>query len=676
MTSRLIRNLQIGFGISLLFLVCIAVASFISIQNLLSSARLVDHSKQVVSNLEYALSVMKDAETGQRGYIYTDDRRFLQPYTGSYQKAVNAVDEFIKQTTDNQLQQANGQILKDIITNRLNILQQLIDKHRAGQQVTADDLLKGKSAMDALRKAVAKTEQDENNLLQVRVAKFQRFTTITPLFLVLATLASIIISVVAYYRIMYGIGERARLYTELEAKEQETAQLNEELESTNEELASANEGLNAANEDLGAFNEELNASNEELAAANEELNAANEQLVEARDNVSNLNQQLGASNEELSAAIAELTQSRESLRRLNDELEERVSDRTRKLSESEGRFRVIMETMPQIAWTNMPSGEVTFFNKHWYDYTGLNKEQSLGWKWTSSIHPDELEYASEQYRSILQDGKDGGFEVRKRGADGQHRWHLVRMLPVKNEADEIQLWVGTATDIDDLKNLQQQKDDFISIASHELKTPVTSLKMSLQLLERNKDNPSLLTGKLVGQANRSLERVSVLIEELLNVSKLNQGQLHLNKKPFEISQVIGDSAQHVVLNGSHRVITDGVDGLQAFGDPERIEQVLINFINNAVKYAPDSKDIRVSAHRENGSVRFSVSDKGPGIAAEKVPHLFQRYYRVDSQGAQFSGLGLGLYISSEIVKRHGGEIGVDTEPGKGSTFWFTIPSES
>ncbi|HWD87384.1 MAG TPA: ATP-binding protein [Mucilaginibacter sp.] len=674
MRSQLVRNLQIGFGISLLFLVCITVASFISIQNLLSSRRWVDHSKLVISKLEYALSVMKDAETGQRGYLYTDDKEFLEPYTGSYQKALLAINEFRQLTTDNATQQANARVLKDIVEKRLDILQRLIDRHRAGQKVTAKDLLQGKNAMDQLRAAVKKTELDEDHLLQDRLARLERFTTLTPVFLVLATLAAIIISVVAYYRVMNGISERDRLHAEIEVRERQTAQLNEELASVNEELEAANEELAAANEELNSNNDELAAFNEELASANEELNAANEQLVEAQDSVNDLNEKLGASNEELSATVEELSTSRESLQQLNDELEERVEVRTRELTESEGRFRVVIETMPQIAWTNVPGGEVTFFNTHWYKYTALSEEQSLGWKWTSSVHPDELAFASEQYTSILQSGKGGGFEIRKKRYDGRYRWHQVRMQPVKNETGKIQLWVGTAADIDDLKNLQQQKDDFISIASHELKTPVTSLKMSLQLLDRNKDNASYpVTGRLIGQANKSLDRVSVLIDELLNVSKLNQGQLHLNKTRFKASQVIIDSGQHVALDGTHKIVTDGDTEIEIFADPERIEQVLVNFINNAVKYAPHSREILISVYKENKAVRFAVSDKGPGIAAEKVPHLFQRYYRVDSQGIQFSGLGLGLYISSEIVKKHGGQIGVETEPGKGSTFWFTIP---
>ena len=667
MKLRLTRNLQLGFGLSLLFLIGISAASYVSIQNLFKSSDLVAHSNKVIQKLEYTISIMKDAETGQRGYLLTGNKVFLEPYQGSYHKAVGFVTDFQQLTKDNPQQQVNAVKIKRILLNRLNILALLIDKKRAGKTVTTDDLLSGKSSMDALRTAINVAESDEDKLLQTRLNSLERFTSLTPVFVVFATVIATVISVFAYFRVMNGIAERAKLYAELAIKEQETA-------AVNEELASANEELNAANEDLATFNEELNAANEEIASANEELNASNEELVAAQESVRDLNEKLGASNEELSASVDDLFQSHQDLKELNEELEDRVVRRTRALTESETRFRVMMETMPKIAWTNTLSGEVTFFNKYWYDYTGLIEEQSLGWGWTAAVHPDDLPAASEKFKGILDSGEKGEFETRKKRTGGDYRWHLIRMQPVMNDTGEIQQWVGVATDIHELKNLQQQKDDFISIASHELKTPVTSLKVSLQLLDRMKDNPSIpIFSKLIGQANKSLNKVGALIEELLNLSKLNQGQLHLNKTQFNVSQLIEDSCQHVRIEGTFDIITTGDLKLQAYADAERIEQVVVNIVNNAVKYAPDSKKINIKIEKENDMAKVSVSDKGPGIASEKVPHLFDRYYRVDSDGVQFSGLGLGLYISSEIIKRHDGQIGVDTEIGKGSTFWFTMP---
>ena len=123
------------------------------------------------------------------------------------------------------------------------------------------------------------------------------------------------------------------------------------------------------------------------------------------------------------------------------------------------------------------------------------------------------------------------------------------------------------------------------------------------------------------------------------------------------------------------IITEGEKDIEVEADSERIQRVIINFVNNAVKYAPLSQEILIRVERMPGSARLSVIDKGPGIAAEKLPHVFERFYRTDDDGCQYSGLGLGLYLSAEIIKKHGGDIGVESEAGRGSAFWFTLPLE-
>ncbi|MGY0041231.1 sensor histidine kinase [Pedobacter sp. NJ-S-72] len=127
------------------------------------------------------------------------------------------------------------------------------------------------------------------------------------------------------------------------------------------------------------------------------------------------------------------------------------------------------------------------------------------------------------------------------------------------------------------------------------------------------------------------------------------------------------------MDGKHELIVQGDASIEVFADENRIDQVVVNFVNNAVKYAPDSKNIYMIIEKEHGITKVSIKDGGPGIPEEKRVHLFDRYYRSDYEGGQYSGLGLGLYICSEIIKRHGGNIGVDSEIGQGSSFWFTIP---
>jgi len=300
-----------------------------------------------------------------------------------------------------------------------------------------------------------------------------------------------------------------------------------------------------------------------------------------------------------------------------------------------------------------------------------------------TIHQDDRHHLDEILQKALKGTNHGEYEEEFRTVetlDKNFKWIKFKGKAYFNAEGLAYRLVGTTLDITVQKILDQatkellkKKDDFMSIASHELKTPITSLKASLQLLKRMKDNPSQMLPTLIEQANKSMEKVTTLIENLLNTNKLNEGQLHLNKTSFTIAQMVADCCQHVRIAGIYTIITDGDKELKIYADADRIDQVVINFVNNAIKYAPGAKEIHIKIEKISNMAKVSISDKGPGIPPEKLPYLFDRYYRVDSSGMQYSGLGLGLYISAEIIKRHNGKIGVDSELGKGSTFWFTLP---
>jgi two-component system phosphate regulon sensor histidine kinase PhoR len=249
----------------------------------------------------------------------------------------------------------------------------------------------------------------------------------------------------------------------------------------------------------------------------------------------------------------------------------------------------------------------------------------------------------------------------------------MNAVPIYDENKQLTGGIGTFMDVTHRRKAIQQKDDFISVASHELKTPITSLKAAIQLLDRLKNGHSDGISKLIDQATRSMNKVSNLVEELLNASKITSGQMHIKMIPFQLGEVVKDSCLHIQSSDMAKVKFTGSSDPLVIGDPTRIEQVLVNFINNAFKYAPDSETIQIKIQEENGFAKLFVKDTGPGIEPQKLPHLFDRYYRVDDSGQQYSGLGLGLYIAAEIIKKHGGQIGAESELGKGSTFWFTLP---
>jgi PAS domain S-box-containing protein len=411
--------------------------------------------------------------------------------------------------------------------------------------------------------------------------------------------------------------------------------------------------IEEANDREQQLHEELKAINEELTATNEELSATNETLIDT---------------------VEQLNLSQETLQNLNIELEERVIVRTKELSESEEKFKSILNSIPQIAWTNTIEGDVDFYNQRWYDYTGLDFEQTKAWGWKEVIHPDDIQFNLETLSGIMNSDNHGEFEIRERRFDGKYRWHLVRIEPLKDNQGKVVLWIGTATDIQDIKDMQQQKDDFISIASHELKTPLTTLKATLQLMDQLKGKTShAMLPQLIEQANKSMDKTSRLVEDLLNASRLNQGQLKLNKSVFTLSDILSRCLIYVESTNKYELILQGDTELNVIADEYQIDQVIINLIDNAIKYAPLSLKIYLIVEKDLNMAKVSIKDNGPGIAPDLMPLLFNRYSRANPSGYQYAGMGLGLYISAEIIKNHGGQIGVDSELGKGSTFWFTLP---
>jgi two-component system CheB/CheR fusion protein len=419
---------------------------------------------------------------------------------------------------------------------------------------------------------------------------------------------------------------------------------------------------------------ELIAANKELVVQNMEKEQRAVELVNLSESLRTQKKELRVANDLLLIQDVKVQAVNEELLQLNQELELRVADRTKALSESEHRFRKMMETIPQIAWTNTLNGEFIYYNQRWFDYTGFSYEQGKEGGLLTAIHPEDLKKSSGWFNMIRDKGEGGEFQLRLKKADGLYRWHLLRIMPIKGEQGELQLWVGTATDIEELRLLQQQKDDFINIASHELKTPLTSLKVSLQFLDRMKDKPSPIMSPMIVQANKSLNKVNALVEDLLYTSKLNQEQLHINPRKFALAGVIQDACQFIRSEGVYDIQTDGDIHAEIFADPVRIDQIVTNFITNAIKYAPESKVIIIYIAKLQGRVKVSVIDKGPGIPEEKQRFLFDRYYRVDNRGSHYTGLGLGLYICSQIIKAHDGEIGVVSKMGEGCEFWFTLPA--
>lgn len=266
-------------------------------------------------------------------------------------------------------------------------------------------------------------------------------------------------------------------------------------------------------------------------------------------------------------------------------------------------------------------------------------------------------------------------ETRLIKKDGSVIWCKVNSVLFEDQGETF--GYTTIDDITEQHQLKMHKEDFIGVASHELKTPLTSLKMCLQIMNRLIKTETTITDRIVKLSQNSevyLDRLSHLVSDLLNTTRIEQGQLTLNKSKFKLAEIIDECCNHLELDEKHHLTVQGNLSIEVDADKNKIDQVLVNFVNNAVKYAPGSPEIIIRVEESNQQVKVSVTDKGEGIPQENIPRLFDRYFQVRKEQEPVKGLGLGLYISAEIIKKHEGEIGVDSELGKGSTFWFTLPT--
>lgn len=339
--------------------------------------------------------------------------------------------------------------------------------------------------------------------------------------------------------------------------------------------------------------------------------------------------------------------------------------------ENEKIFRFLADAVPHKIWTSGADGKANYYNKGWYDYSGVNSIEELKSIVWDMLHPEDRALAIVDFPKVIQQGDKLEVEQRLRRYDGQYRWHLTRLAPHRDEAGHIRLWIGTCTDIHEQKETEYRKDEYLGIASHELKTPLTSIKAYNQLMDALTLEPTLK--ELVYKSARSIYRLERLVNDLLDVAKLNAGQIGYVMQPFNFKDMLQDSAGTLRYNTTHQIILERSDDMVYIGDRIRLEQVMNNLLSNAIKYSPGADKVLVNAYVEKNNIIVAVRDFGIGIAREKLDKLFDRYYRVDNGIGHFEGLGLGLFITSEILRHHKGSFWIESELGKGSTFYFRLP---
>jgi len=333
-------------------------------------------------------------------------------------------------------------------------------------------------------------------------------------------------------------------------------------------------------------------------------------------------------------------------------------------------------------------GIITSWNHAAAKMFGYKESEVIGKHISIIIPPDRMDEEDMIIENIRSGKKIDHFETVRLAKDGRKVHISLTVSPIKNKNGKIIGASKIARDItgkieaeeqrllytQKLQQLNNYKDDFMAMASHELKTPLTIIKGNLDilLLSMREDNNSTFVQKTLKQ----IDKLEKLINDLLNVSKIQSGKLELKLADFDMNLLLKEMIRNIQPTTPIQILFEGSNKLMAYGDMDRIGFVIINLLGNAVKYSPASKAIKVNAFRSEDAVIVSVKDEGIGIPREELLNIFSRFYRVGGLNSTFSGSGIGLYISSEIIRRHGGKIWAESEPNKGSIFYFSIAAST
>ena len=525
---------------------------------------------------------------------------------------------------------------------------------------------------------------------------------------------------------------------ELQSANEEILSSNEELQSINEELETSKEELQSTNEELTTINEELNIRNDELKEANDYarmiIESLNDSLLimTADLKIKNANKSFyqsfkltpdeteGSYLYELNGGSWNISALREKLKSLqtkntsfndleitqnfttvgsktllmngfksmpaarNSTIILAMQDLTsrkemeEKLIENEERFRLLVQNSSDIITVFSGEGTVLYESPAIEPVLGYNPSERIGRNINMDVivHPEDKEHKLGLLKkAALHPDINITGEFRLRHKNGSYRTidAIFRSFLNNNKINGI---IANYRDITERKMLEQQKDDFIGVASHELKTPVTSIKAYSQILEALfKKSGDTKSAELVGKMNMQVDRLTTLIVDLLDFNRIEGNQLKFREESYDLNELITELTEEMQrTTQQHTILTHLDHSVLMKGDRYRTGQVLSNLLNNAIKYSPKAREVIVRTTIEKKNVVISVQDFGVGIEKEHLNLVFERFFRVAEPIINtFSGLGLGLYIASEIVHRQNGKIWVTSEKGKGSTFFVSLP---
>jgi PAS domain S-box-containing protein len=348
-----------------------------------------------------------------------------------------------------------------------------------------------------------------------------------------------------------------------------------------------------------------------------------------------------------------------------------------RIKQSEERFRLAISAGKIGIWDWDIENNYITWSERIYKIFGVGKKDFTGKfeDFEKLIYVEDRDEVKEAIQNAWESKDNYEIEFRATGPKGKLIWLSTSARVVFDEKKKPIRMLGAMIDITQRKNLENQKEEFMSIASHELKTPITSLKVFTEILERDfLRKGDKHTAKLLRKMDMQIDKLTKLISDLLDITRIGEGKLIFRKDRFDFNLLVMEIVEEVQrTTPKHKIVVELSPTRRITGDRDRYGQVMTNFLTNAIKYSPKADRIIVRAIIKEKNLIFSVQDFGIGIVGEKHSQVFERFFRIHNDVPKtFPGLGLGLHISSEIIKRQGGKIWLESKKGQGSTFFFSI----
>lgn len=753
MKRTLTAKLLVGFSISLFILLISSTASFISIRSLVNHTREVNHSNEVIKTIYEIVSTLKDAETGQRGYLLTKSRVFLEPYNGSYSKSIKLLTSLKTNIDKNPQQMRNAEELQNLVIRKLKRLESLIEEIDGGREVTTRDLEIGRDYMDDVRIKAEQMELIEITLLEQRRQNFDRFAYFTPGLIVFAALLSFVLAFYFYTRIKSEIESRSRLQEELLQKDHEIStrldivqklanKISEgdySIRITEDEKDNVGILANALNKMASSLDQSFRWLQEKewiqasIAGLSETMLGEKDTKVLANDILQYLATHMEAPVGALYIMGADGKLRIEAGYALNEMQRKRVFGPGENIAGQvalTGKHMVVGNIAAHELVVSFSSGKIHPDNIIAYPILferkvigvielGFLREltekdinfltasgESIGVSITGSINRYKMQELLEETQAQAEELQAQHSEMENLNAEMEIQTEKLQaseeelrvqqeeLLETNRAIEERNKLLEERNQLIADRNIEIQKkaeelalstkykSEFLANMSHELRTPLNSILLLSRLMSENSDNnltpEQVEYAKVIQNSGNSLLE---LIDEILDLSKIEAGKMQLEFTTVPVKQVMEDMemlfhalAKEKKLEFKTSIQPGVTEVIQT--DKTRLEQVLKNLLSNAFKFtetgfvhlivAPDP------AHASN--IRFTVHDTGIGIPQDKQQLVFEAFQQADgSTRRKYGGTGLGLSISRELASLLKGRMSVESEPGKGSKFSITIP---